>query len=67
MLIETEIAAGTRATFAPAPEPAAWSPSPYVLVRLAGKPYAELERLKFGATVPLIERIIAGRASAARR
>lgn len=45
---------------------ARWQPSPYALLRLAGKPFDELSRLKFTETVGLFEQIITARASLER-
>jgi len=45
---------------------ARWQPSPYALLRLAGKPFDELSRLKFTETVGLFEHIIAARTSLER-
>lgn len=40
----------------------AWTPSPYALLRLAGKPYVEMERLKFSQTVRLFDEILVAQA-----
>jgi hypothetical protein len=43
------------------PLAARWRPSPYVLLRLAGKPFAEISRLKFERTVGLFAQILDAR------
>ncbi|MDT5156881.1 MAG: hypothetical protein QOH51_1238 [Acidobacteriota bacterium] len=49
------------------PVEARWQPSPYILLRLAGKPFDELSRLKFTQTVGLFEHILAARESLAQQ
>lgn len=39
--------------------PARWEPSPYALIRFAGKSFAELDQLKFERTVPLVKELTA--------